>query len=436
MKFQTRLPIKTTNAFIKSTNSTLLSRSKMSSYECPYAVGAELAILLDPPHHLPTDSVKCTVPTPSQLLIKILEICSFTKSQALKVSVVSESIEDDSVPSVAFLKLYDRRYLDERMGNNAFHPWNHQKEAEAESIAQASGKTFRFDGGYSSDDRSSESGAEEDSDAEETDDTVGQDEELDPWEIEDYYRDLVRKWFKTEVRAYNQLQSLQGICIPKFFGTVTFDPQSLSRMPPGVLTEVHGILLQFIDGKPLDEIDKESPLARTHEHIGQATVVCFERIHSLGVLHGDVRLGNLMVRNSDGRVFLVDFALATLRGKDDSDQEWTGRIRRESEVFAVKEFLQRKELRDRTPQEPFTWARKGYAYFNSVIQKSPEAWRMKYYERISDEPKFEIRSDANGEFDYIFPNWRVKEDAAAARVDYIASISQSVLGLEVDEVDN
>ena len=405
----------------------------MSSYECPYAVGAELVLLLHPPRHTQTDSVKHSVSTPTQLVIKILETCSFTKSQALKVSVVSQSIEDDTVPSLAFLKLYDRRYLDERTGNDAFYPWNHQKEAEAETIARASGKTVRVNGVNSSDDHASESSAEEDSDSEESDGTDDQDDELNPWEVEEYYRELVRKWFKTEVGAYNQLQSLQGICIPKFFGTVTFDPQSLSRMPPGVLTEVHGILLQFIDGKRLDEIDNESTLVRKHKHIGHAAVICFERIHSLGVLHGDVRLGNLMVRNSDGRVFLMDFALATLRQKDEDDQEWAERIRRENEVFAMKEFLQRKELRDRTPPEPFTWARKGYAYYNSVIQKSPEAWRMKYYERISDEPKFETRWDADGEFDYIFPNWRVKEEAAAARVDYLASINQSISGLEVDK---
>jgi tRNA A-37 threonylcarbamoyl transferase component Bud32 len=401
----------------------------MSSYECPYAVGAGLVLLLDPPLTTPTDS-QHPRSTPTQLVIKILEICSFTKSQTLKISVVSKSIEDNPVPSIAFLKLYDRRYLDERTGNNAFYPWNHQKEAKAEAIARASAKTVRANGGYNFDDHTSESSAEEDSHVEESD---GTDDELNPWEVEEYYRDLVRKWFKTEAAAYNQLESLQGLCVPKFFGTVTFDRQSLSRMPPGILTEVRGVLLQFIDGKPLDEIDIESPLVHKHKHIGQASVICFERIHSLGVLHGDVRLGNLMIRDSDGRVFLLDFALATLRGKDEDDQEWIEHVRRENEVFAIKQFLQQKELRDLTPPEPFTWARKGYAYYNSLIQKSPDAWRMKYYERISDEPRFETRSDADGEFDYIFPNWRIKKETTAARMDYLANINQLISVLDIDK---
>jgi hypothetical protein len=128
--------------------------------------------------------------------------------------------------------------------------------------------------------------------------------------------------------------------------------------------------------------------------------MCFERIHSLGVLHGDVRLGSLMVRSSDGRVFLLDFALSTLREKHESGLEWAERVRLENEVFGIKEFLHLKGFRDRTPQEPFAvpWSQKGYAYYNSLVEQSPEAWRKKYYEKIADEPMFEIRSDTNGEF--------------------------------------
>jgi serine/threonine protein kinase len=263
--------------------------------------------------------------------------------------------------------------------------------------------------------------------------TDDQYDELDPWEVEEHYRELTRKWFKTEVEAYGRLQPLQGICVPKFLGTLVFDRQSLSRMPPGILTEVHGILLQNIDDKPLDEIDRKSPFVSTHKHIGRAAVMCFERIHSLGVLHGDVRIGNLMVRNSDGRVFLMDFALAVLRGKQESDQKWTERVRRENEVVVMKEFLHRESLRDRTPKEAFTWGRKGYAYYNSLVEQSSETWRKRYYQKISDEPKFETRSDADGEFHYILPNWRVKEEATATRLDDLATITKSISRLEFDE---
>jgi len=46
---------------------------------------------------------------------------------------------------------------------------------------------------------------------------------------------------------------------------------------------------------------------------------------------------------------------------------------------------------------------------------------------------FEIRSDTNGEFHYILPNWRLNEKVAAARVDYLASIPESISGPEIEK---
>jgi len=68
---------------------------------------------------------------------------------------------------------------------------------------------------------------------------------------------------------------------------------------------VPGMLLEFIEGVSVEELEPESPLAIANPHIGQATVDCFDRVFLLGVLHGDIHLGNIMVR-PDGFVFLVD----------------------------------------------------------------------------------------------------------------------------------
>jgi hypothetical protein len=87
-------------------------------------------------------------------------------------------------------------------------------------------------------------------------------------------------------------------------------------------------------------------------------------------------------------------------------------------------------LRDGTPPEPFVFGRKGYGYYNSLVENAPKGWKMKYYEKISDEPTFETRSDADGEFKYILPNWRLKEDAATARKYYLDNICPSISGFE------
>jgi tRNA A-37 threonylcarbamoyl transferase component Bud32 len=57
-------------------------------------------------------------------------------------------------------------------------------------------------------------------------------------------------------------------------------------------------------------------LVLKYPHIGEYVVWrCFEKINDLGVLHGDIRMANIMLRNDDGRVVVIDFGLATFREK-------------------------------------------------------------------------------------------------------------------------
>ena len=117
------------------------------------------------------------------------------------------------------------------------------------------------------------------------------------WRTERLYRDSTKKWFDTECKAYSTLRPLQALCVPTFYGSTLFDETALN--PQEIHTDVCGILLEFINGINLQEFDVTSPLALTRPQIGQATVNCYERIISLGVLHGDVRLPNIIVRNDD-----------------------------------------------------------------------------------------------------------------------------------------
>ena len=99
-------------------------RPRMSSFDCPYKVGAEFSLVLTPPvysNHGPFASI----PTSYEIRVKVVEIYSFTKSQAMKVSTSPISAQGDPIPSTAFLKIYDRRYLRERMSEQAKYPWNH-----------------------------------------------------------------------------------------------------------------------------------------------------------------------------------------------------------------------------------------------------------------------------------------------------------------------
>ena len=76
--------------------------------------------------------------------------------------------------------------------------------------------------------------------------------EVEQYKMEKWYREQAMSWFKDESRAYFQLQNLQGRCVPELYGTTTFDVDSIPEMPPGILVEVPGILIQLIDGVTLD----------------------------------------------------------------------------------------------------------------------------------------------------------------------------------------
>jgi hypothetical protein len=68
--------------------------------------------------------------------VKVLRTFPFTKSQTIEVAILNKSHGYKKyLPSIAFLKLYDRRFLDDR---SAFgdDPWDYGKEAKAKEIHQ------------------------------------------------------------------------------------------------------------------------------------------------------------------------------------------------------------------------------------------------------------------------------------------------------------
>ena len=188
--------------------------------------------------------------------------------------------------------------------------------------------------------------------------------------------------------------------------------------PWGIHSDVRGILLEFIDGLSLEELKYNSPLALANPHLGESTVKLFEKIVALGVLHGDVRLANVMVTRN-GQLFLIDFGLAVVH-QDESEDVWNERVISEAEVSSIKLLLHQQQLRDRTPPEPYPNFRASYETFNRVIEYEREDWRRKYYDRVFDCGRSEVRVDEKGK-KYLHqpPQWRLKRDAVEARQKYL-----------------
>ena len=164
----------------------------------------------------------------------------------MKVEIIAKSHHYD-LPVIAFLKVYDRRYLEERTGGNSSPAWSPEREKAADEIAQkirARLDTRRISNSVSRTPISrSHAGVEENNYGNSDYDDEDYEEEVDSielssddisafeqWKYERIYRSLAKQWFDNECQAYLRLRSLQGVCMPKFYGTTIFDETAPKSM--------------------------------------------------------------------------------------------------------------------------------------------------------------------------------------------------------------
>ncbi|RHY19312.1 hypothetical protein DYB32_010246, partial [Aphanomyces invadans] len=105
--------------------------------------------------------------------------------------------------------------------------------------------------------------------------------------------------------AYTALEAVQGDCIP-----------ILVRPAPVVLWEgmLDGLVLSLITGRTLEEMGMDGIATIPLECRVQA-VRDLREIHSLGVLHGDLAMRNLIwCQDGSPRIFFVDFGQAIATG--------------------------------------------------------------------------------------------------------------------------
>jgi len=95
-----------------------------------------------------------------------------------------------------------------------------------------------------------------------------------------------------EVAVYHRLQSLWGLCIPTLHA---FGPLEFS----------HSLVIDYIDNA--SHVSSANLTVKIQQKIVQA----FDRIHSLGVLHGDLRPENILV-GPDGDVWIIDFEFSRI----------------------------------------------------------------------------------------------------------------------------
>ncbi|MFD0062259.1 protein kinase [Streptomyces sp. NPDC056690] len=124
------------------------------------------------------------------------------------------------------------------------------------------------------------------------------------------------------------------------------------------------IVMELVRGLSLsDLLDAEGPVPpRRAAHIGAEVVSALRAAHEAGVLHRDVKPGNVLIAN-DGRVVLTDFGIATVEGS--SALTMTG------EVVGSPEFLAPERALGRTPgPESDLWSL-GVLLYAAVEGQSP-----------------------------------------------------------------
>ncbi|MFE0513065.1 serine/threonine-protein kinase [Streptomyces sp. NPDC058964] len=124
------------------------------------------------------------------------------------------------------------------------------------------------------------------------------------------------------------------------------------------------IVMELIRGVSLaDQLEAEGPMSpQRAAHIGAEVLAALRSAHSAGVLHRDVKPGNVLMAN-DGRVVLTDFGIATVEGS--SALTMTG------EVIGSPEFLAPERALGRTPgPESDLWSL-GVLLYAAVEGSSP-----------------------------------------------------------------
>ncbi|MFJ7967037.1 protein kinase [Streptomyces sp. NPDC096324] len=141
------------------------------------------------------------------------------------------------------------------------------------------------------------------------------------------------------------------------------------------------IVMELIRGIALsDLLDAEGPLdPQRAAHIGAEVLAALRAAHEAGVLHRDVKPGNVLMAN-DGRVVLTDFGIATVEGS--SALTMTG------EVIGSPEFLAPERALGRTPgPESDLWSL-GVLLYAAVEGNSPfrQPTPLSTLRAIVDEP--------------------------------------------------
>ena len=237
-----------------------------------------------------------TLRTKSETLI--VRIISVIQPSTLSCVMLIESINDWG-PTI--LKLFDWRYATQLRKDNKVDLWTQSHEDAYRAFVE-NGDAARFITTL-------------DDDTDETDWRL-----WDTAHNEAYLFSISCDQHKNEVNAYAHLKDLQGKSVPQFLASVHMNAFPTENS----LFEVHGILIEFIEGYHLSELPKE--LEPMWQSISDEAVRTINLIGDHGVLNEDVRPHNILLRKQTTspapEIFVIDFGQCRFREDYGSDADW------------------------------------------------------------------------------------------------------------------
>ncbi|KAL7898136.1 hypothetical protein HDV63DRAFT_32832 [Trichoderma sp. SZMC 28014] len=270
---------------------------------------------------------------PQVISASIIKVLDVTMSSVMRVSLRLDSGESFE----AVLKLYDRRFgLDLRGDGYLTEHWplTVAKEALFESfvrrndidafltkLAQDQEKVmipirpqdFLSDNDDDDDDDDDDGGEEK------ADGAGGGDDAEKSVKYEAALWQECQNMFNCEVKAYEHLRGFQGSGIPRLLATVRLSgtssivPSDLINKPAEKYWDVKGILLQYIPGINLMNLDSSSIDVKEWEPLVQRSVDLAHEINKSGLVMKDCSPRNVIVHQQSQQPFIIDFAQCWLK---------------------------------------------------------------------------------------------------------------------------
>ena len=256
-----------------------------------------------------------TFQTPERTLTLTIDkpFAPFTKA------VVLLAHSPDLGPDPVIVKIYDPRFLDERLSDTPTcppRPWSLKAERAADAI---------WDVPYHPNDVWER----------EPEDAKGRAARAALWEK--HFRRLSTNSFGYERAVYDRLLPLQGSAIPRLLATGTIiPPDERAIRPPAVIIEYIPDAVSLCD-VPAELVTPElcTTLLRIVDSFG-----------SYGVVHTDMNWNNVLFtpRERPTRVVVIDFGCGGVRMEDQDEEDWKETVRCGNDSRRVRWVLEQRGI--------------------------------------------------------------------------------------------